>query len=130
MLAGAGGHGALSRSVGAFFTPGPTGGGSSPGVSCGNADLAACGALTVVDANALASDSVVQTLPPSADSGERPGGCAEGAVPGRAWNMKGACMKENGAAGGRKKCSPAHLAKLGKVPPKASVEGAGNARGM
>ena len=38
--------------------------------------------------------------------------------------MKGACMNEKVVAGGRKKCSPARLAKLGGVPPKASVEGA------
>ena len=106
------------------------GGGSSPGVGCRNAELAACGALTVVDANALACNSVEKTLPPGADGGERPGGCAMGAVPKRAWNEKGACTKENGAAGGRKKWSPARLAKLGEVPPKKSVEGAGNIRGM
>ena len=86
--------------------------------------------LTVVIANALASHSVVKTLPPSAEGGEHPGGRAEGAVPRRAWNMKGACMKENGVVGGRKKCSPARFAKLGGVPPKARVEGAGNANGM
>ncbi len=36
-------------------------------------------------------------------------------MPGRAWNMTGACMKENGATGGRKKCSPARLAILGST---------------
>ena len=106
------------------------GGGSNQGVGCENAELAACGALTVVDANALVSDSVVKTLPPGAEGGKRSGGCTEGAVPKRAWIEKGACMKENGAAGKRKKCSPARLAKLGGVPPTASVEGAGNTRGM
>ena len=115
---------------GAICVPGPMGGSSSPKVGCRNAKLVTCGALTVVEANALASETIVKTLPLGAEGGERPGGCAEGAVPGRAWNMKGACMKENGTAGGRKKCSPARLAKLGGVPPKASVEGAGNARGM
>ena len=93
------------------------GGGNSPGVGYGNAELAAGGTLTVVDANALASDSVVKTLPPGAECNELAGGCAEGAVPKRAWNQKGACMKEDGAAGGPKKCSLARLAKLNKVPP-------------
>ena len=48
------------------------GGSSNPGVGCGNAELAACGALTVIDANALANDSVVKTLPPGVEGGERP----------------------------------------------------------
>ena len=69
---------------GTICAPGPMGGGSSPGVGCGNAELAACGELTLVDANAIASDSVVKTLPPGAMGGERPGGCVDRDVPGRA----------------------------------------------
>ena len=100
---------------------------------------AACGALTAVDANALASDNVVKILlPPGAVGGTRPVSCVEGAAPGRTWDEKGACMKENeAAAGGRKRGSAVRLAKVGGVAnegdeltPRASVEGAGNAKGV
>ena len=65
--------------------------------------MAACEALTIVDANALASDDVVKILlQPGAEGGTRLGSCVEGAAPKRGWGEKGACMKENGAAtGGR-----------------------------
>lgn len=98
---------------GAVSTPGQVGGGSRLRVGCWNAELAVCGALTVVDANALAGDSVVQTLlPPDAEGRARPEGCAEGAAPVRAWNEKGTCMKVKGAvAGSRKSGSPARLQK-------------------
>ena len=52
------------------------------------------------------------------------------ATQGRAGKVKGACMKENGAAGGRKRCSPARLAKVGRVAPWASFDGAENAKGI
>ena len=73
-----------------------------------------------------------------AKGGTRPRGCIEGAASGRTWDEKGACTKENeAAAGGRKRGSPARLAKVGgeandedKVSPRAIVEGTVNARGM
>ena len=68
-----------SRGIG---TPGPTGGGGSPGVGRGNTVLAECGALTFVDANVLASDLKI-LLPPDAEGGTLPGSCVEGAVPER-----------------------------------------------
>ena len=104
-----------------------------------NTEPAECGALTVVDANALAMDGAVKTLlPPGAEGAARLESCIEGAGPGRAWNVKGACLKENGAAaGGRKSGSPARLAKGGGVAyngdepaPKAIVQNAAGARGM
>ena len=39
-------------------------------------------------------------------------------------------MKENGAAGGLNRCSPARLAKVGRVAPWASFDGAVNASGI
>ena len=58
-----------------------------------------------MEANAVARGNVVKTLlPPGAEVSARPGGYAEGAAPGLAWNEKGACMEENGAAGGRNRC--------------------------
>ena len=125
--------------MGAVCTPDPTGGSSSQSVGCGNAKLEACEALTVVDANVLATDGAVKMLlRPGAKGAERPESCIEGAGPGRAWNVNGTCMKENGAAaGGRKSGSPVRLAKVGGVAndgdepaPKAIVENAGVARGM
>ena len=117
----------------------PTSGNSSPGDSLGNTEPAECGALTIVNANALAMDGAVKTLlPPGAEGAARPESCIKGDGPGRAWNVKGACMNENGAAAGkRKNGSPARLAKAGRVAndgdepaPKAIVENAGGARGM
>ena len=79
----------------------------------------------------------MKTLPsPGAEGGARPDGCVKGPAPERAWNEKGACMKKNGAAVGRKNCSPARVVKVGgeanadEVVPRAIVEGTGNARGM
>ena len=67
--------------------------------------MAVCGAFTVVDANAYASDNVVKILlQPGAEGGTRLGSCVECAASKRASGEKGACMKENGAAtGGRKR---------------------------
>ena len=104
-----------------------------------NTEPVDCGALTLVDANALATDNAVKTLlPPGAEGDARPESGIEGAGSGRAWNVKSACMKENGAAaGGRKSGSPARLAKAcgvandGDEPtPKAMVENAKGARGL
>ena len=59
-----GGHRALGHPVGGRSTPSPAGGGCSLTVGCLNAERAACGALTVFDANALAGDSVAKILLP------------------------------------------------------------------
>ena len=124
-----------SREIGA---PGPTGGGSSQRVGCGNAEKAACRALIIVDATAIPSNVVKILLPPGAEGAARPGNCIKGAAPGRISTVKSACIKENGvAAGERYSGSPAHLAKADGVAsdgdelaPRAIVEGAGTARGM
>ena len=100
-------------------------------VGCGNAYLAACKALTVVDANALASNRVLKTLlPPGARGSFSQGGCVQGTAPKRAWTEKDSCIKENRAAGGRKMRSLLRLSIVGGVAPSAGVKCAENARGI
>ena len=70
---------------GAVNAIGPTSGGSSPGDDCRNTEPAKCKALTVVNANSLATDGAVKTLlPPGAEGVARLESCVEGAGQGRA----------------------------------------------
>ena len=89
-----------SREIGGF---GLTGGCSSYKVGCKNAELAAFEALTVVNANELASNNDVKILlPPCAEGTSHPWGCIKNASQERTWNVKGACIEESrAAAGGR-----------------------------